>query len=1031
MPQNARECQEFLPQVYEIPKELLREMRSQNQLDAEIAEAEVERYRKAYVDQPIRSVFEIVGDPGASEPENRVLSQYTVILGDPGAGKSTLLQYIALKWAERPVKDLPVYPITLLIELRIYAQNRHSGKCNDILGFLHSGDILERLNQHQLEEWLKRGHAIAMFDGLDEVFDPALREVVVTDIHSFTNKYPKVQAIATSRWLGYKAQRLRYAGFRHFMLQDLTSEQIEYFIQRWHDRTFPEGEDKVRKRERLRKGITNSKAIQELAGNPLLLTMMAILNRSQELPRDRATLYEKASGLLLHQWDVEAKVLEDAELKKFPVVIDLKDKQAMLRQVAYQMQGKEKGLAGNLIRETQLEDILTNYLKTIKEVPQARDIARLTIKQLRIRNFILCYLGGNSYAFVHRTFLEYFCAWEFVWQFKETQTLTLDKLIDDVFGKHWQDESWHEVLLLICGMIEAKFVGEIIEYLLEQKIERREFLDERGELKKEGIINLLLAANCLAEVRNRREIAPIATRLLQVLKKEVEAEYPHRFEPEAADAILMAIATIWQDDPETLPWLKCCLQFDLGSYVPGCAVLAIAQNWKDDPDTLILLKDWAQNDADDFVRRAAVQELARGWKDDSDTLILLKDRVQNDEYYGVRDAAVQELARGWKDDPDTLILLKDWAQNHANEDVRHVAVQELTRGWKDDPDTLILLKDWAQNHANEDVRHVAVQELTRGWKDDPDTLILLKDRAQNDADGYVRRAAVQELTRGWKDDPDTLILLKDRAQNDADGYVRRAAVQELTRGWKDDPDTLILLKDWAQNHGNEDVRHVAVEEIARGWKDDPDTLILLKDWAQNDADDFVRRAAVQELARGWKDDSDTLILLKDRVQNDEYYGVRDAAVEEIARGWKDDPDTLILLKDWAQNDADDFVRRAAVQELARGWKDDPDTLILLKDRAQNDADGYVRGAAVQELARGWKDTPGIFELLCDRAVNDPFTRDDEYQTNPRQTALEAIVRYYHDHPQTLDLLRDRADNDPDEQVRNFAKNLLERRKRAQ
>jgi hypothetical protein len=60
-----------------------------------------------------------------------------------------------------------------------------------------------------------------------------------------------------------------------------------------------------------------------------------------------------------------------------------------------------------------------------------------------------------------------------------------------------------------------------------------------------------------------------------------------------------------------------------------------------------------------------------------------------------------------------------------------------------------------------------------------------------------------------------------------------------------------------------------------------------------------------------------------------------------------------------------------------------------------------------------------------------FTRDSKRQNNPRQTALEAIVRYYHDHPQILDLLRDRADNDPDEQVRNFAKNLLERRKRAQ
>ena len=219
--------------------------------------------------------------------------------------------------------------------------------------------------------------------------------------------------------------------------------------------------------------------------------------------------------------------------------------------------------------------------------------------------------------------------------------------------------------------------------------------------------------------------------------------------------------------------------------------------------------------------------------------------------------------------------------------------------------------------------------------------------------------------------------------------------------------------------------------IATNWQDDSNTLILLKDWAQNDADFYVRYAAVQAIARGWKDDLNTLILLKNWTQNHANYVVRRAGVRELVRGWKDDPDTLILLQDRVQNDADDYVRLVAVEELARGWKDDPDTLILLQDRAQNDADSWVRGGAVEELARGWKDTPGMFELLCDRALNDPFTRDDKYEFNPRQTALEAIFSNYHDHPQTLDLLRDRADNDPDEQVRNFAKNLLERRKRAE
>ena len=92
------------------------------------------------------------------------------------------------------------------------------------------------------------------------------------------------------------------------------------------------------------------------------------------------------------------------------------------------------------------------------------------IKQLRERNFILCFLGADCYAFVHRTFLEYFCAWEFVWQFEKERTLSLEELKTEVFGKHWQDESWHEVLRLIVVMIEVKFAGEIIEYLIQIRI---------------------------------------------------------------------------------------------------------------------------------------------------------------------------------------------------------------------------------------------------------------------------------------------------------------------------------------------------------------------------------------------------------------------------------------------------------------------------------------------------------------------------------------------------------------------------------
>ncbi len=89
-------------------------------------------------------------------------------------------------------------------------------------------------------------------------------------------------------------------------------------MERWHRLTYQSAADRAHKQQRLEKAIHDSKAIQELAGNPLLLTLMAILNRGEELPRDRARLYEKASEVLLHQWDVEAKLLKDPQLIDVP-----------------------------------------------------------------------------------------------------------------------------------------------------------------------------------------------------------------------------------------------------------------------------------------------------------------------------------------------------------------------------------------------------------------------------------------------------------------------------------------------------------------------------------------------------------------------------------------------------------------------------------------------------------------------------------------------------------------------------------------
>ncbi len=694
VPQNVRQVHQVLPQIHEIPKEHQKQLRETNQLESELSPAELENYKQAFYRQSPQWVFEIWNDRVWNDGET---NQYVVILGDPGSGKSTLLQYIALEWAELPIKDLSLLPIPLLIELRTYIRNRESNLCRNFLEFLHQGTgIICHLNQQQLHERLKAGNAVVMFDGLDEVFEPGKREDVITDIHRFTNDYPQVRAIVTSRVIGYKPQRLKDAGFSHFMLQDLEQYQIDDFIHRWHELTFNDEAEKIRKRDRLKAAIETSSAIRELAGNPLLLTMMAILNRNQELPRDRPELYNQASRVLLHQWDVERALIEDPRLD--PKTIDYRDKQAMLRQVAYYLQANEQGLNANLIASKNLEDILANYLKTI-EIAEAKLVARLMINQLRIRNFILCFMGADYYAFVHRTFLEYFCAWEFVWQFKEEQSLSIEKLKNKVFGQHWQDESWHEVLRLIAGMIQPTFVGDIIKFLMKQNGNNREFL------------NLFLAASLLAEARNPAIISEISDKLLDKFQELIANGKTVEVGVKAVDTI----SNTWKNNSRVLLFLKKLAQSRTFELVRNEAVLALGRNAKESEAALCYLQNLAQSG-----NEIAITELVQIAGDAPETLAIIQNLVESGN-----ETAIAELIKIAGDAAETLPILKKIVQSSGNNDLKITAFKALFRYWTDDAYTILIIKSIARF-----CEGITIQELERNWQDDGEVLLIFLTIAQ-------------------------------------------------------------------------------------------------------------------------------------------------------------------------------------------------------------------------------------------------------------------------------------------------------------
>ena len=228
---------------------------------------------------------------------------------------------------------------------------------------------------------------------------------------------------------------------------------------------------------------------------------------------------------------------------------------------------------------------------------------------------------------MHRTFLEYFCAAWFVDLFEKKQTLTLEQIKIEVYGPHWKDVAWHEVLRLVAGMVGEKEAEELIRFLMER--------DGRNE----KLANLALAAECLGEVRNRKTIRGTDDALrLAVTLHGVRYDAPYYYEaweePQRAGGtrakFVALLASVWHDS-ETRDWLRSTSERDSDWIVRMAAVQELARGWKDDPETLPTVKERARSDKNNDVRMAAVQELARGWKDDPETLPWLKERARSDE----------------------------------------------------------------------------------------------------------------------------------------------------------------------------------------------------------------------------------------------------------------------------------------------------------------------------------------------------------------------------------------------------------------
>ncbi len=985
-------------------------------------------------------------------------SRCVVIVGGPGSGKSTLLQYLALGWADEETKQFPV-----IIELGAYTAYRvHSSE--SFLEFWYRGvGAIWKFDRDKFQNDLNSENSLVMFDGLDEIADRQVYRDVVNKIIEFSEQYGRAKIIITSRIGGYNPERLRNVKFRHLILQDLSKAQIDIFIDKWYDLRLKNDLDKPVLKQRMKQAIADSPAVQNLANNPQILTMMAILlNRHQSLPSERE-LYYLASRVRLDNSDEEDLIVD---------AIERQEKQAILGLIACEMQFGAHSLGGNSIDDESLKDLLTSYLDR-KMFKQPRETAVRTIQQLQGDNFILCIAAtsrfehpdGDTYSFVHRKFLGYFCAAEIARRFEKRKMISFEQLRDLIFGRYWRDENRHRSLRLICGLLAPESAGKLVEFLMDRKVNRVDYLDRENRANMAAFQHLQLAGECLAEVRGYKAVFTIAEKLRARLRAEIDGHPGIPLSVGAAKLLTNTLAKYYRSLPETN---------------------SIAQYYQTKSDTLSWFKNLALKHRDRFVRIAAIESIVEYYHLKNDTLNWLKDLAFMSLYEDVRSAVVESIDKYYRTDVDTLKWFTEIAFRDRHELVRRTTVESIVKNvggaslleHHTENDILTWLKDRAFVDPHEWVRRAAVDSIAKYYSMDMYTLSWLKDLAFVDRHELVRRAVIYSLARYYSTDVDTLSWLKNPAFVDKDRSVRTATVRCIAELNCEQLNSLHWLQNWAFRDSDPGVRSATIQSIVKYYCLDGDRLIQTQNHALYDQNEQIRRESVKLLIEY----SEILNWLKNSALQDSHELVRRTAVRAISDYYQTLPEILAWLQDCAPEQPPD-VRWAIVWSLSQPTTDKigiPKTQIVtwLKQHALNDTHELVRRAAIQALAKYYR-TPDphqkksmgfMLESSSDAETSSTTTNSPDtancilhtlkdphelvrragleslvnyYHTNRntlscvhralndthelvRLGAVESLAKYYHSEPATIDLLKDRALQDPDKDVRRIAVQAIAR-----
>lgn len=364
------------------------------------------------------------------------------LIGQPGSGKSTLLADAARRTLQTGARGrLGRRRVPILLALREHAGSIVADPAISLPDVVR--DAVDGGPGKGPGGWwerrLRRGRCLVLLDGLDEVARAEERLAVAEWVERQIAAHPGNHFVVTSRPSGPPGPLPAQADV--FLVRPFTADQVQLFLDRWYlaaERHATNGSGRTARRAvqmrahesaaRLTSLLGRHPALHDLAGNPLLLTMIATAHRYRgALPESRADLYGEICHVLLSRRS-QAKDL--AELMSWPA------KQALLSTLAYQMmRGQVSSLPAYRVLEI-LKPQLERFPPTVTGQAFLDDVSH---------NGLLIESPSGGYAFAHLTFQEYLAARHV------SANPDLVKNLADNVGDPW----WHETILLYAATGDA------------------------------------------------------------------------------------------------------------------------------------------------------------------------------------------------------------------------------------------------------------------------------------------------------------------------------------------------------------------------------------------------------------------------------------------------------------------------------------------------------------------------------------------------------------------------------------------------